>query len=745
MSLLVAPGAGEQQSQQPFQCPDCRTRFTRQENLKRHAALHTRSHEKVSFPCGFCRTTFSRRDLRLRHVKRKHPEQEDGWPPTKRIRRSPPAAPARDLDCSSSEASEDAAKTPSVSLSESQYSLLSQQWDKEMHLDLSDAAWNIELPGMDGRGQLEHDYQYRHSPGSIALSTSLPTSAEGDDVCDDVVHGRRLMAAGSTPTAAFPHGSADLDLAMSLGTSVLAYPRDDPGAQMASPSAEPLRTSSPGASPDTVMCSTNLPDGLSPRDLPYVQDDWYPSASQVIRGLDLYFAHVSHFVPFLHQPTFDATQTTPYLVLSMLCLAYQHGDDPDRGDQAGTGSSISLRCFHRARVLLATQEESDDDFAHNLKMVQANLLLEICAIMYLCGKDSAYGLKMHSRIISLARFSGLTQPTVPEVAATKDLEALWGEFIKSESHKRTLFAVHQIDALLYQFLSIPRSLSHLEIKHELPCPEGCWASPSAAEWAYQQLVTKQSTPPVQYAEAVRRILSPPGPEDDTHPNPKSSSLPAFDPYGAINIAQFLLSSAREVSGWSTMTGRLSLERLEPLRSSLVALGPCIRPPPPPCGTTASASNSSTSSSPLLAASREATWEIAMIELQIWSPSHTCGIVGGSVDAVLKESTYLASSSEILFGAETAHATQPHIDWFLRYLDATLAPESEPPWVALYAFKAFLIAWQLVRKGVAGAMSAVGVVDGDVEGAMVWAKGVFRRRERWRLGKLIMACLEVLDK
>lgn len=116
-----------------------------------------------------------------------------------------------------------------------------------------------------------------------------------------------------------------------------------------------------------------------------------------------------------------------------------------------------------------------------------------------------------------------------------------------------------------------------------------------------------------------------------------------------------------------------------------------------------------------------------------------------MDAVLKESAYLASSSEILFGAETAHATQRHIDWFLRYLDATLAPDSEPPWVALYAFKAFLIAWQLVRKGVAGAMLAVGVPYGDVNGAMVWARGVVRRRERWRLGKLIMACLEALDK
>lgn len=724
---LVASGAGEQ-SHQPFQCPDCRTRFTRQENLKRHAALHTRSQEKISFPCGFCRTTFSRRDLRLRHIKRKHPEQDDGWPP-KRARRSPAAPPSTDLDCSSSEASEDA-KTPSASLSENQYSLLSQQWDKEMHLDLSDAAWNIELPCVDGQGQLEHNFQYRQPRGSLALSNSLPTSAVGDDV----VHNRRLLATGSTPTGCFPHGTTDLDLAMSLGTSGLDYDHG-PGVQIPSPAAEHAQTSSPEASPDTVMCNTHTPDGLSPRDLTYVQDEWYPSGSQIVRGLDLYFIHISHFVPFLHQPTFDAAQTAPYLVLSMLCLAYQHGEDPDRGDQAGSGSSISLRCFHRARVLLATQEESDGDFSHNLALVQANLLLEICAIMYLCGKDSAYGLKMHSRIISLARFSGLTQPTPPEVAATKDLEALWGEFIKAESHKRTLFAVHQIDALLYQFLSIPRSLSHLEIKHELPCPEGCWAARSASDWAYQQLVTRQSTPPLQYAEAVRRILS---------PEPDLESLPSFDPYGAINIAQFLLSSAREVSGWSTMTGRLSLERLEPLRCSLVALGPCIRPSRPQTGFDTGDTNSSSSSSSILAASREATWEMAMIELQIWSPSHTCGIVGGSVDAVLKESTYLASSSELLFGAETARATQPHIDWFLRYLDTTLSPESEPPWVALYAFKAFLIAWQLVRKGVSGAMQAVGVLDGDAAGAIEWAKRAFQRRERWCLGKLILACLDVLE-
>ena len=72
-------------------------------------------------------------------------------------------------------------------------------------------------------------------------------------------------------------------------------------------------------------------------------------------------------------------------------------------------------------------------------------------------------------------------------------------------------------------------------------------------------------------------------------------------FGAINIAQFLLSSIRELSGWSTMTGQVSLDRFEPLRSSLLALDPFLRP--------YVESGKSTH-----AASCEATWHMAMIEL-----------------------------------------------------------------------------------------------------------------------------------
>ena len=73
------------------------------------------------------------------------------------------------------------------------------------------------------------------------------------------------------------------------------------------------------------------------------------------------------------------------------------------------------------------------------------------------------------------------------------------------------------------------------------------------------------------------------------------------------------------------------------------------------------------------------------------------------------------------------------------------PDSEAPWIALYAYKAFLIAWQLIRGGVPGAMHVVGVDDGDKEQALMWARKVFQRRGRWQVGKLIMSCLDELAK
>lgn len=482
-------------------------------------------------------------------------------------------------------------------------------------------------------------------------------------------------------------------------------------------------------------------------DLPQIQlyDDSVPTATHIEEGCSLYFTHVAYYLPFLHRPTFNLKRPPArHLLLAMLCLAYQYGEDPDCNYEAGSGAKLSVRCFESARAILTAFESdninepgSEDPETEKVAIVQSYLLLQIYAMLYLCcgSNNSANGLPMHSKMISLARAGGLMQPLPVEIgpAAPKDLESLWKWFAKNESHKRTLFAVHQVDALWYQLLSVPRSISHLEIKHDLPCPEDYWTAPTSTDWAHRQLLSASYSSAgagigtVQYAVAVRMLLSPPDPE--------LISLPAFDAYGAINIAQFLISSAREISGWSTMTGTLSMERLEPLKSSLSALKASIHPQPEAIKATHAA------------LTYEATWEIATIELQMWSPSHTEGIVGGNIEALLDQSTHVAAAAAgniLPYESATTEAIQPHVDWFLHYLEETLSPDLEAPWIPLYAYKAFLIAWQLLKGGNPGAMGVVGVQDGDMQGALMWAKKVFRRRRRWQLGKLILKYLCMLE-
>ncbi|CAI7660606.1 unnamed protein product [Penicillium bialowiezense] len=680
-------------SYQPFQCLICQSRFTRHENLKRHSALHSRSQAEASLPY-----------LRNRHMKRKHPEQEQHRV-SKRSQR-PASTKHRDHSSVSPTAVSPAGSHEANPSSDSAHS------SPEQSLGAEAVGWNSSMRYQQqqfDRGQLgdASNLATTGPPSSEIMKTPLPPNSINQPSLNDTSFIDQIV-----------QDAADLERNLLMGTSFLK-PTDHPQPQLHSVTTP---TDALDASLGDFNFNQPILDRLSPTDIPQLQGDWSPTPLQISRGCDLFFSRVSHFLPFLHSSTFDPTQAPPHLVLSLLCLAYQHGEDPECGEQEGSGESFSIRCFHQARALLASDEGRPDASTMITTFVQSYLLLQICAMMYLCGDNSSSGLKMHSHMISLARAGRMTQPLPVESGATADLESLWREFVRAESHKRTLFAVHQIDALWYQFLSIPRSISHLEIKHNLPCPHDQWAATSSAEWAHRQLVARNSGSAVRYTDAVRCFLS---------SDADISTISPFDPYGAINIAQFLISSAREVSGWSTMTGILSMERFGALRSSLVELGPYICPNTP-------------GSQAIHAISCAATWQTAMLELQMWSPSHTGGIVEGSIDAVLKQSTYLGPS-QYLCDASTAKAILPHVNWFLQYLDETVTPESEAPWVALYAYKAFLIAWQLVNGGAPGAMEVIGIQDGDVESAMLWARKVFQRRQKKQLGKLILSCLDELCK
>ncbi|KAL6230640.1 hypothetical protein BDW75DRAFT_234244 [Aspergillus navahoensis] len=590
---------------QPFQCLICQSRFTRHENLKRHALLHTRSRDEPQLPCDFCAATFSRPDLRKRHMKRKHPEHE--------IRRATKRAQRREW-----------ARLPSD----------------------EDGKDSVSPKGShDSLFQQVEDNQIGESAGASRDEQSPSLS----DMMQQAMEEPRIDRIGQD--------------VMDLQTLLDDGPAFRP--------AESIQQHSPG------FTSFELGD-----------EDWTPSPLQISTGCALFFTHVSPFVPFLHQPTFDVNQAPLHLLLSMLSLAYQHGSNPDAGAHApDSGTPLSTRCFHRARTLLATSTSTSNP----ISTVQSYILLQVASMMYLCS-ESQYTLQMHSTSISLARSSGLMQSTPLEPSTSTSLTTLWRAFVSAESHKRILFALHQIDALWYQFLSVPRSISHLEIKHDLPCPGEQWTATSAEEWAHGQLIRMQTgSQSIQYADA------------------------------------------------STMTGMLSIDRFGALRSSLETLHPFICPALP------SSSPSSPANPPAQDALCTATWQAAMLELQIWSPAHTSGIIQPSISSLLAHSTqiHLSPSPQILCEEITAQVIKPHTDWFLTYMENTVDVEGEAPWVVVYAYKAFLIAWQLVRGDVEGAMEVVGVDDGDVKGAIEWARVVFARRCRWEVGRSVLGCLERL--
>lgn len=86
--------------------------------------------------------------------------------------------------------------------------------------------------------------------------------------------------------------------------------------------------------------------------------------------------------------------------------------------------------------------------------------------------------------------------------------------------------------------------------------------------------------------------------------------------------------------------------------------------------------------------------------------------------------------------------EPHLSWFLGYLDQPLEAAREPPWVTAYAFRAVLCAWQLAKEGSFQPLAHLGIAD--LDDLVLWSKRVFARRARWEVGRLIVKNLEHLE-
>jgi hypothetical protein len=107
-------------------------------------------------------------------------------------------------------------------------------------------------------------------------------------------------------------------------------------------------------------------------------------------------------------------------------------------------------------------------------------------------------------------------------------------------------------------------------------------------------------------------------------------------------------------------------------------------------------------------------------------------------------THLTVAQPIIISDQVVESLEPHIQFFLSYLDRTPAQTamSESPWVTIYSFKAALIAWQLIRAGVGDVAGCIGVAD---LGTMLdWIKKVFATRSKWGVGRAVLKSLDELE-
>lgn len=121
------------------------------------------------------------------------------------------------------------------------------------------------------------------------------------------------------------------------------------------------------------------------------------SASLIQRGCELFFRHVSPFFAFVHQPTFDSTDSPEALLMGMLSVGLQFETEE------ASASDVSAQAFRRGRELLSQTDASEELlFAKNIHTVQAYLLLEMYAAMYSGGQDTTVGLQMHHKSVEVS-------------------------------------------------------------------------------------------------------------------------------------------------------------------------------------------------------------------------------------------------------------------------------------------------------------------------------------------------------
>jgi hypothetical protein len=238
-------------------------------------------------------------------------------------------------------------------------------------------------------------------------------------------------------------------------------------------------------------------------------DDHVLSMRSLQNYIGSYWFHFHEQIPILHQPTFSADQTHPYLLLAIMAIGASQLNKAHGRAVAEGGSKLAAFIAWHLRWLVF----KDKDFRPPAKLwvFQTLLLLETYEKLSASRLIHERAHIHSSTTITLMRrgtalIDGHAHREISQHAATP--EQWWGRWIQAEATRRVALAAFYLDALSATSFGHAAIMVPHEIRLPLPCDDALWEATSAGEVArVEASLHANGVQPPTFTDALRKILT----------------------------------------------------------------------------------------------------------------------------------------------------------------------------------------------------------------------------------------------
>jgi len=202
-------------------------------------------------------------------------------------------------------------------------------------------------------------------------------------------------------------------------------------------------------------CERAIPDGFR-----------LPSQASLNRFLSTYFGHFHHHLPFLHPASFNPTQVSPSLLLSVLSIGALYAFDQDQAYLLHIGSKVLVNQFLQ-------HKESFSSRKCPLWTMQSSLLNMIFASWSGDPKGLEWACSIKSLLANMV--AGNRYELKLRQEARDGARPTRAEWVEDEECRRTYYAVYIFFGLLTLTYNHTPAISFNEFEDlQLPSTEGLW-------------------------------------------------------------------------------------------------------------------------------------------------------------------------------------------------------------------------------------------------------------------------------